>query len=90
MHTRGGEEWLDTIPEDAILRMGDVRRVNEGGTVRLFAPQRYDAIKELTCNDEWMFQPIKPYGCFYGIESGNNATSNTKLDATERNKDWDA
>jgi len=89
MHTRGGEEWIDTIPEDAILRMGDVRRVKDGGTVRVFVPQRYAAVRELTCIEECMLRS-KPYGCFYGMLGGGNKTCNTKLDATEHNKSWDA
>ena len=87
MNTRGGEEWIDTIPEDAILRMGDVRRVKEGGKVRVFEPQRYATVRELTCIDECMLRS-KPYGCFYGMLGG--ATCNTNLDATEHNTSWDA
>ena len=34
MFTRGGELWLDNIPNDAILTMGDVQQVQLGKSIR--------------------------------------------------------
>ena len=99
MYTRGGEEWLDTIPEDAILKMGDVRHVGEGSTLRVFEPQGYNEIRELTSNDDLMFRSKKYYGYFYGmfprvLVRGDGTIEkkwcNTERDANRHNTDWDA
>ena len=46
--TRGGEDWLNAIPTDAHLTLGDVRRIKQGETIRVLEPQRYQSIVMLS------------------------------------------
>ena len=48
MFTRGGELWLDNIPNDAILTMGDVQQVQLGKSIRVLEPQVYSRVTKLT------------------------------------------
>ena len=48
MFDHGGELWLDNIPNDAILTMGDVQHVMQGKTIRVLEPQVYSRVTKLT------------------------------------------
>ena len=48
MFTPGGELWLDNIPNDAILTMGDIQQVQLGKSIRVLEPQDYSRVTKLT------------------------------------------
>jgi hypothetical protein len=83
MFTRGGEKWLDTIPKDAYLTLGDVRRMLEGDPVRVLEPQRYTEVVSLTSH-HMMIEEGKesgsPYGYFYGQDGESFVDSIVSLD----------
>ena len=66
MFSRGGENWLNTIPMDAILTLEDVCRIRQQGeTIRVLMPQHYEKVVELT-NEHMMFENGTDFGYFYG------------------------
>ena len=67
MFTRTGEDWLDNIPSDAYLTLGDVERAKDGESMRIIVPQTYSDIEDLTKDHElFTLMPEKRHGCFYG------------------------
>ena len=83
MFTRGGEAWLNDIPRDAYLTMGDVKRIKEQGeTVRVLEPQVYRSVTVLG-RDNFMFSDDgatrKEYGYFYGMKGHRFVTSPSEV-----------
>ena len=79
MFTRGGELWLDNIPNDAILTMGDVQQVQLGKSIRVLEPQVYSRVTKLTnwhtmLEDAGKGHNVGVYGYFHTGEHTTCAT----------------
>ena len=85
MFTRGGEDWLNAIPTDAHLTLGDVRRIKQGETIRVLEPQRYQSIVMLS-SDHMMFESDSAYGYFYG-QDGDSFVDTPSLKTLDERDD---
>ena len=79
MFTRGGKLWLDNIPNDAILIMGDVQQVQLGKSIRVLEPQVYSRVTKLTnwhtmLEDAGKGHSVGVYGHFHTGEHTTRAS----------------
>ena len=84
MFTRGGELWLDNIPNDAILTMGDVQQVQLGKSIRVLEPQVYSRVTKLTTRhtmleDVGKGHKVGVYGHFHTGEHNTCASFTTEF-----------